>query len=426
MKILVVGSGGREHALVWKLTQSPKVDKVFCAPGNPGIGRIAKCVNIKPESTRSLADFASRNKIDMTVVGPEVPLARGIVDDFKRRKLKIFGPEKKAARIEASKVYAKEFMRTYHIPTAPFKVFDQSAEAIGFCKSLEYPAVIKADGLAAGKGVIVVKNFKEAQAAVNEIMVDKIFGKAGAQIVIESFLRGQEVSVMAITDGKHVLPMLSSQDHKQAYDGDRGPNTGGMGAYSPTSFVDEDMLAEINEHILQRAVAGFRSEGVRYKGVLYAGLMLTEQGPKVLEFNCRFGDPETQAVLPLLRSDLAELMKAVVSEKLSSFGKLSWHRGASACVIMASKGYPGKYSKGVQIRGLDTKFDQDTEIFHAGTEAKNGKLFTAGGRVLGIAARDKNLQQALGRAYRAVSKIKFEGASFRRDIGFRAAKPIAK
>ncbi len=424
MKVLVIGSGGREHALAWKLMQSKKVDKIFCAPGNAGISQIAKCVGIRPESHKALIDFAVRNKIGLTVVGPETPLAAGIVDDFQKRKLKVFGPNKKAARLEGSKVFAKEFMRKYHIPTAPFKVFSTSAEAIGFCHSVEYPVVIKADGLAAGKGAVVVKNQKEAEATIDDIMVKKTFGTAGNQLIVESFLRGQEVSIMALADGKTIVPFLSSQDHKQAFDGNRGPNTGGMGAYCPTSFVNEELTEQIDEHILQRTLNGLNEEGVHYKGLLYAGLMLTPQGPKVLEYNCRFGDPETPAVLPLLKPDLYDLMMAVINEKLSSYGKLAWHDGAAACVIMASRGYPGRYTTGVQIGGLQKKAENGTHIFHAGTAMKDRKLVTAGGRVLGVVGTDNNLRAALNRAYRTVYKIKFEGAMYRKDIGGNAAKPV--
>lgn len=423
MKVLVVGSGGREHALAWKLKTSKKVEKVFCAPGNAGIAQVAKCININPDNSKSLLDFAKRNKIGLTVIGPEDPLADGLADEFRKRRLKVFGPEKKAAQIEASKVFAKEFMREYHIPTAPFKVFSEASEAISFSKTLQFPAVIKADGLAAGKGVIIVRSRKQAQKVIEEIMVDKRFGAAGKRIIIESFLKGQELSIMAITDGRHIVPLLPSQDHKQIKEGDRGPNTGGMGAYCPVDFVTDEIREQIEEHILARAIAGFKNEKIRYRGVLYAGLMLTEQGPKVLEFNCRFGDPETQAVLPLLNSDLADLMMAAAAGKLGSFAKLSWHRGAAACVIMASKGYPGNYRKGAPIKGLDAKTDQSTHIFHAGTAQKNGKWVTAGGRVLGVVSRDRDLKQALAKAYRTVGKIKFEGAQYRKDIGHRSDQP---
>ena len=422
MKILVVGSGGREHTLVWKLKQSRKIDKIYCAPGNAGIGQIAKCVNIKADNIKQLADFASRNKIGLTVVGPEDPLAKGIADDFQKRKLKVFGPSRAAAQIESSKVFSKEFMRKYHIPTAPFRVFNMAAEAIGFCKAAEFPLVVKADGLAAGKGVIVVRNIKEATRAIESIMSQKVFGKAGDRILIESFLKGQEVSVMAFADGKTIIPLLSSQDHKQAYEGDRGPNTGGMGAYCPTPFVDEEMMEEIADHILSPTIKGLTEEGIKYKGILYAGLMLTPEGPKVLEFNCRFGDPEVQAVLPLLKTDLAELMMATVNQKLASFNKVSWEDSSAVCVVMASKGYPGKYSVGAQISGLHNSKDNQCQIFHAGTELRGKKWVTAGGRVLGVMGKDKNLKLALNRTYRLVSKIRFEGASYRRDIGSRAGK----
>jgi len=424
MKVLVIGSGGREHALVWKLKQSKKVDKIFCAPGNAGIAQDAKCVPVKPDNFKAIGDFAHRNKIGLVVVGPEDPLANGIVDDLRRRRLKVFGPNKKAARLEASKVFAKEFMRKYHVPTAPFKVFENSAEAIGFCKAVEFPIVIKADGLAAGKGAVVVKNRSQATSVINDMMVKKSFGKAGERIIIESFLKGQEVSIMAVVDGKTIVPFLSSQDHKQVHDGDRGPNTGGMGAYCPTIFTTDEVLEQVNEHILNRTLAGLKEEGISYKGVLYAGLMLTPQGPKVLEFNCRFGDPETQAVLPLLKTDLFEIMNAVVGQKLASVAKLAWHPGAAACVIMASRGYPGKYATGAQITGLNGKQEANSFVFHAGTTQKDKKWYTAGGRVLGVVGMDKDLHSALNRAYRTVHKIKFDGAQFRKDIGFRATRPI--
>ncbi len=424
MKVLVIGSGGREHALVWKLKSSKKVSKVFCAPGNGGICRIAKCVNIKADNIKALVDFAHRNKINLTVVGPEAPLASGIVDEFHRRKLAIFGPDKMGARLESSKVFSKEFMRRYHIPTASFQVCSTAAEAIGFCKTVQFPVVIKADGLAAGKGAVIVKDGEQARIVIEDMMLKKVFGSAGDRIVIESFLTGQEVSIMAIADSKTILPLLPSQDHKQAYDGDRGPNTGGMGAYCPVPFVTDEMLQQIDEMILQPTINGLAKEDIAFKGVLYAGLMLTATGPKVLEFNCRFGDPETQAVLPLLKSDLFDVMMAAANQKLSSVGKLDWHKGAAACVVMASRGYPGKYNTGVKISGLQNIKDNSSFIFHAGTERKGDRLVTSGGRVLGITGMDRDLKQALNRAYRHISRIKFDGAMYRRDIGFRTAKPI--
>ncbi len=424
MKVLVVGSGGREHTLVWKFKKSKKVTQVFCAPGNGGISQHARCVNIKADNIKGLIDFAAKDKVDLTVVGPETPLAMGIVDEFQKRKLKIFGPNMKAAQIESSKVFAKEFMRKYHIPTAAFKVFSAPSEAIGFCKSVEFPVVVKADGLAAGKGVLVTRNIKEATRAIENIMVKRMFGRAGDRIIVEPFLSGQEVSVMAITDGKTIQPFLSSQDYKQAYAGDRGPNTGGMGAYCPTGFTPREVMAEIVEQILTPAVNGMREEGIKYKGVLYAGLMLTETGPKVLEFNCRFGDPEAQVVLPLLRSDLYDLMMAVVSGKLGSAGKLQWRRETAACVVVVSRGYPGKYQTGVRISGLKDYTENGCQIFHAGTSLKGNLWTTTGGRVLGVTGIDKNLKAALNRTYRVVKKIRFEGATYRRDIGFRAGKPV--
>ncbi len=426
LKVLVIGSGGREHTLVWKLKKSRKVSKIFCAPGNGGISQAARCVNIKADNIKGLLDFASRNKIGLTVVGPEAPLAAGIVDEFQKRRLKIFGPDKKAARIESSKVFAKEFMRKYHIPTAPFRVFTTSAEAIGFLKTVEYPVVIKADGLAAGKGVMIARGNKEAAQSVEQIMVKRSFGNAGDQIIIESCLKGQEVSVMALTDGKTVRPFLSSQDYKQAFDGDRGPNTGGMGAYCPTHFVTQEVMTEIVEQILTPVVNGLAKEGIRYRGVLYAGLMLTPYGPKVLEFNCRFGDPETQAVLPLLRSDLCELMLAVAGGKLGSAPNLQWRHEVAACVVMASRGYPGKYRTGVRINGLRDFSDNDCQVFHAGTTLKGNEWTTSGGRVLGVTGVDKDLKAALRRAYGVVKKIRYDGAMFRHDIGFRANKPIVE
>jgi phosphoribosylamine--glycine ligase len=326
--------------------------------------------------------------------------------------------------LESSKVFSKEFMRKYHIPTAPFKVFESPADAIGFCNSVEFPVVIKADGLAAGKGVVVVKDRQQAEEVIHNIMTKRAFGNSGKRILIESFLTGQEVSIIAMSDGKTIVPMVSSQDHKQALDGDRGPNTGGMGAYSPTSFTDEETMKQIQEYILNRTINGLNEEGITYKGVLYAGLMLTPQGPKVLEYNCRFGDPETQAILPLLKSDLCDLMMAVVNQKLTSFAKLEWHPGAAACVIMASRGYPGKYATGMQISGLTGKQEDGSYVFHAGTARKDNHWVTSGGRVLGVMGMDKDLRSALNRAYRMVHKIKFDGAQYRKDIGFNASRPV--
>ncbi len=426
MKVLVIGSGGREHALVWKLKKSKKVSKLFCAPGNGGISQLARCINIKADNFKGLVDFAVRNKIDLTVVGPEAPLAMGIVDEFQKRKLKIFGPNKNAAQIESSKVFAKEFMRKYHIPTAPFKVFSNPAEAIGFCNAVQFPVVIKADGLASGKGAIVVRNIKQAISAIEQMMVKLVFGKAGERAIVESFLEGQEVSIMAMTDGRVFRPFLSSQDHKQVYDGDKGPNTGGMGAYCPTRLTSEGVMEEIVEQILAPTIKGLREEKITYKGVLYAGLMITPFGPKVVEFNCRFGDPEAQVVLPLLRSDLFDLLIAVVNGNLGSMPKFQWLRESAACVIMAPKGYPGKHATGIKISGLKDYSQNGCFIFHAGTALKGEEWVTTGGRVLGVTGVNKDLKSALDRAYQVVNKIKFDGAMYRRDIGFKATKPLER
>ncbi len=418
--VFIIGGGGREHALAWKLKQSSKVDRLFCAPGNAGIAKIARTVNIKPTDTRALADFALKNKIDLTVVGPEVSLAAGVVDEFNRHRLKIFGPNKAAAQLESSKIFAKEFMRKYHIPTAPFKSFTSSGAAIGFCKSAEYPVVIKGDGLASGKGVFVVRNFKEAADVINQVMEEGLIGEAGKKIIVESFLEGQEVSIMALCDGKTILPFPPSQDHKQAFEGDRGPNTGGMGAYSPAEFITPELMENIAAQILNPVLTGFEKENMIYRGAIYAGLMLTQNGPKVLEFNCRFGDPETQAVIPLLRGDIFDLLMAAATGKLQSVGKPTWRNQFSACVVMASKGYPRKYRTGLRIMGIDTKLGNGSYIFHAGTEKRGDDWVTAGGRVLGIVGIDNTLKLALNRAYDLVKRIRFEGAMYRRDIGFRA------
>lgn len=419
MKILVIGSGGREHALVWKLKQSKKAQKIYCAPGNAGMMRIAKCVNIAADDIERLAEFAVSSKINLTIVGPEQPLAAGIVDEFKRRRLKIFGPEKAGARLESSKVFAKEFMQKYHIPTAAFKIFDNLTDAIGFCKSIEFPTVIKVDGLAAGKGVIIAHSFDEAATTLEEIFNARKFGEAGLKVIIESCLEGQEVSVMAITDGKTFLPFLPSQDHKQAFEGDRGPNTGGMGAICPVDFVTEHVMEQITQFVLEPTIAGLRKENIPYRGVIYAGIMLTNSGPKVLEYNCRFGDPETQAVLPMLKSDLVEVMRATIEGRLDKLAKLDWRRGAAACVVMASKGYPGKYTKGRRISGLQNIREDGAYVFHAGTKRENNQWLTAGGRVLGVMGMGDDLKSALSKVYRIVKRIRFDGIYYRKDIGFR-------
>jgi phosphoribosylamine--glycine ligase len=426
LSVLVVGSGGREHALIWKLRQSRRVDKIYCAPGNGGIGLQAKCVNIEPSDTKGLMEFVQRNQIDLTVVGPEDPLASGIADEFQRRKLRIFGPEKKAAQIEASKVFAKQFMQKYHIPTAPFRVFDSAGEAMGFCKTLAYPAVIKADGLAAGKGVIVVDSVDEANKTIESIVLENKFGPAGEKVIVESFVPGQELSVMAFTDGKVVLPLLPSQDHKQIFEGDKGPNTGGMGACCPAPFVTDELLEQIRHLIFEPLLNGFRNENITYKGLIYAGLMITADGPKVLEFNCRFGDPETQVVLPMLKTDLVEIIQAVIDRRLSNIGTLSWRDGSAACVVLASQGYPGKYETGKPINGLRKSYGSGTVVFHAGTSRNGRTTVTAGGRVLNVVGMHNDLRSALGRAYDVAKRIQFSGVYYRKDIGFRVLQSKEK
>ena len=422
MKILVVGSGGREHALVWKLHSSPLVKKIYAAPGNAGISKLGECAEIASEDLAGLADFAEKNSIDLTVVGPELPLTLGIVDEFEKRNLSIFGPTKKAAEIEGSKVFAKEFMKKHHIPTASFRIFDKPDEALDFVKSSDMPLVIKADGLAAGKGAFIIEDVNAGISAIQKIMVEKIFKDAGTKVVVEDFLEGEEATILAFTDGKTILPMPSSQDHKKIYDGDRGPNTGGMGAYAPAPVVDDRMMRRIYDEILEPTIVGMEQEGRIFKGVLYTGLMLTDRGPKVMEFNCRFGDPETQVVLPLLKSDLAEISMSIVEGDLS-LEEVEWTDDFAVCVILASVGYPGKYEKGKQIFGLEKiEGAEDVLIFHAGTKQARGTLVTNGGRVLGVTGVDKNVEKAIHKAYVSVDKIKFDGVQFRRDIGYRVRR----
>ncbi len=424
MKILVVGSGGREHTLVWKLRQSRLVKKVYAAPGNAGISLIGNSVSINADNISALVNFAERHQIDMTVVGPELPLTLGIVDEFEKRGLKIFGPSKAAAEVEGSKAFAKEFMRKYHIPTAPFQIFTESAEAISFVKSSNLPLVIKASGLAAGKGAIVVRTLDEAIEAIEKIMVERVFGDAGDKVVVETFLEGQELSVMAFSDGKNVKVMLPSQDHKQIGEGDTGPNTGGMGAYCPAPFVNESMMKLIKDHILDPTIAGLAREGREYKGILYAGLMITETGPKVIEFNCRFGDPETQAVLPLLKSDLADIMIGAIDGDLNVADDIVWDSGAAACVVLSSKGYPGKAEIGKRIFGLRNYSDMDCFLFHAATRKEGKNWISSGGRVIGVTSIDKDLPSALSKAYSLINKIKFDGMYYRSDIGFKANNQV--
>ena len=420
MKILIIGSGGREHALAWKIAQSPRVKKIFCAPGNPGIAEIAECIDIEAENIEALYNFALRQKIDLTVVGPEDALAAGIVDRFSDGRLHIFGPNKRASIIEGSKVFAKTLMRKHSIPTADFRVFADVNQAKKHVVACKFPLVIKADGLAKGKGVFVCKTLEEANKHIDDLMKEKIFGLAGDKVVIEEFLSGEEVSILAITDGKTIVPLSSAQDHKAVYDGDKGPNTGGMGAYSPVPLIADDLQFYIEENILVPIVHAMKKEDRPYKGVIYAGLIITSNGPKVLEFNARFGDPETQVLLTRLKSDLVPLLLSTTTDNLEGV-EIEWSDNTSVCVVMTSRGYPDKYEKGLPILGLETlKGLDNVQVFHAGTAIKDGKVVTSGGRVLGVTALGKSIQEAQKTVYGAVQKITFEGAHYRRDIGVKA------
>jgi phosphoribosylamine--glycine ligase len=420
MKILVVGSGGREHALVWKIAQSPRVSKIYCAPGNAGISEQATIVPIKANDLNGLLEFALKEKIDLTVVGPEDPLTKGIVDLFESKSLSIFGSSKKAAEIEGSKAFAKEMMRKYHIPTGSYEIFGDPKEAKKYIRKLGAPVVVKADGLAAGKGVIVCNTVEEASQSVDRIMVERIFGEAGNRVVVEEYLVGEEASYIAFTDGKVILPMASSQDHKPIFDGDKGPNTGGMGAYSPAPVVTDQVHERILERILRPIVQGMGEEGRPYKGVLYAGLMIYDGHPRVLEFNARFGDPETQPVLMRMKGDIIPILEACMKGNLSGC-EIEWDSRASVCVVMASRGYPGDYERGKPIAGLkEVSKMEGVFVFHAGTVLKDGQVVTNGGRVLGVTGLGKDIPRAIERTYEAVKKISWEGVHYRTDIGQKA------
>lgn len=420
MKILIVGSGGREHALAWKIAQSPMVKKIFCAPGNPGIAEVAECIDLEAENIDGLYNFALKQKIDLTIVGPEDALMAGIVDRFRDGHLNIFGPNKRASIIEGSKVFAKTLMRKHGIPTADFKVFEDLKQAKKHLTTCEFPLVIKADGLAKGKGVFVCKTLEEANKHIDDIMQEKIFGHAGDKVVIEEFLSGEEVSILAVTDGNTIFPLPSVQDHKAVYDGDKGPNTGGMGAYSPVPLITEDMQLSIEENILVPIIHAMKKENRPYKGVIYAGLIITSTGPKVLEFNARFGDPETQVLLMRMKSDLVPLILSTVKNNLEEIN-IEWNNGVSVCVVMTSRGYPDKYERGFPISGLETVRElPNVQVFHAGTSMKDRKVITNGGRVLGVTAVGKDIQEAQKTAYGAIQKLSFEGAHYRRDIGAKA------
>ncbi|NLT16279.1 MAG: phosphoribosylamine--glycine ligase [Clostridiales bacterium] len=417
MKILVVGGGGREHAIVWKLSQNVKKPEIHCAPGNGGIASLAACGPIRATDVPAMVEYAKKERFDLVVVAPDDPLALGMVDRLEEAGIRAFGPNAAAARIEASKVFAKDLMKKYGIPTSGYRVFDSPEAALAHLAGCEYPTVVKADGLALGKGVIICRTEEEAKAAVRRIMVERAFGEAGARVIVEDYIEGPEVTVLCFVDGTHMVPMVSSQDHKPVFDGDRGPNTGGMGTFAPTPKYTPEVEDEVTRTILLPTVKAMALEGIPFKGVLYFGLMLTKDGPRVLEYNARFGDPETQAVLPLLKTDLIDIMEATIDGRLDAM-QVQWEQGAAVCVVMASGGYPGAYEKGYEITGLDTLGDKDGIIvFHAGTRVEDGRTLTAGGRVLGVTAVARDIAGAREKAYAAVERIRFTGAHYRRDIG---------
>jgi len=418
MRVLVIGSGGREHALAWKIAQSPLVKKVFCAPGNAGTVNVAENIDIPSDNIDALLQFATVTGIGLTIVGPEQPLVKGLVDSFEESGLRVFGPSQRAAEIEGSKVFCKDLMKKYGIPTARYESFDSLDQVKLFTKEDE-PVVVKASGLAAGKGVILCSNAEEARSAVQSIMQEKAFGNAGDQVVVEEFLTGQEVSLLAFTDGKTVLPLDSAQDHKAAFDGDKGPNTGGMGAYSPALVFTEELKQQVIDEIMIPTVRAMAKEGRYYRGILYAGLMLTESGPKVLEFNARFGDPETQPIMMRIKNDIVPIFEACIDGTLAK-QSLQWRQEPTICVVMAAKGYPSSYEKGKEISGLNSDENRQVVVFHAGTKLENGKVLTNGGRVLGVTALGSDINQAIKNAYSAVDKIKWDGIHYRKDIGNKA------
>ena len=418
MRVLILGSGGREHALAWKIAQSPKVNKIYCAPGNAGTASVAENIDISPDNIQALLNFALIKGIGLTVVGPEQPLVKGIADSFEESGLRVFGPSQRAAEIEGSKVFCKDLMKKYGIPTARYESFNSLDQVKLFTKE-EDPVVVKASGLASGKGVVLCRNGKEARSAIQSIMQGKVFGNAGDQVVIEEFLTGQEVSLLAFTDGKTILPLESAQDHKAAFDDDKGPNTGGMGAYSPAPIFTDELKKKVVDEIMIPTVRAMAKEGRYYRGILYAGLMLTESGPKVLEFNARFGDPETQPIMMRIKNDIVPIFEACIDGTLAT-QTLQWKPESTVCVVMAAKGYPGSYEKGNEITGLNLNENQQAMVFHAGTKLDNGKVLTNGGRVLGVTALGLNINQAIKNAYSVVDKIKWDGIHFRKDIGSKA------
>ena len=424
MRVLVIGQGAREHTLCWKIAESKRVDTLFCAPGNGGISDIAECVDIKADDIDKLLDFAKSNKIDLTVVGPEVPLVEGIVDKFNKENLKIFGPDKNSAALEGSKIFSKQAMKRFNVLTADFEVFDNPEKAKSYIKSKDTPLVIKADGLCAGKGVIVAKSKEEALSAVDSIMISKDFGKAGKRIIIEDCLLGEEASIIIVSDGKDFIQFPSSQDHKRALDNDQGPNTGGMGAYSPAPVMTDKMSKQVEDDIIRPIIEGLYNEGTPYKGVLYIGLMIVDNKPYILEFNVRFGDPETQVILPKLKSDLLDIIESSIDGNIKDITP-EWDDRASVCVVCASGGYPGTYEKNLTIEGLDkASLIDDVVVFHAGTKKENSKYLTTGGRVLGVMAMAEDIKKAIDKSYEAVNLINFNNMHYRKDIGYKAMERI--
>ena len=415
MKILVVGSGGREHAIAWKLAKSKRVEKLYCAPGNAGIASVAECVPVKAEDLEGIRDFCVENKVDMAVIGPEVPLSMGITDLLNEAGIRVFGPDKNCSQLEGSKSFTKAFLKRHHIPTAGYREYTEKEALKKDIGIFGYPMVLKADGLAAGKGVVLAENYEEAEKAIEEMMGDRIFGDAADLIVVEECLRGIEASMLCFVDGRTIVPMESAQDYKRIFDGDKGPNTGGMGTYSPSLIFNDELKKEIDEKILQPTIRGFIEDGLDFHGVLFIGLMIGEDGPKVIEFNNRFGDPETQSVLMRLETDLADIFDACIDGTLDQID-IRWSDRRTVCVVLASGGYPGSYEKGKVIRGLDD-VDEDIVVFHAGTAEKDGQIVTSGGRVLGVTAVGATNDEARAKAFANVEKITFEGAQYRKDIG---------
>ena len=428
MRILVIGSGGREHALCWKIAQSLKTSKLFCAPGNGGIAQAAELVDIAADDIAGLLAFSKKERIDLVVVGPEAPLVKGIVDTFQEEGFKIFGPSKELAVLEGSKVYSKELMKKLGVPTAEFKIFDKYDDALKHIRTRKLPFVVKADGLAAGKGVVVCKHLDEAETALKNMMVDKAFGVSGNRVIVEDCLVGEEASIIVVSDGKNVVPLASSQDHKRIFDGDRGPNTGGMGAYSPAPVVTEALFKKVLDTVIYPVINHFLREGKPYRGALYAGIMITDAGPFVLEFNARFGDPETQAILPRMKSDLVDLIEKSLDAGLGDY-RAEWDVRPCVSVVLAAGGYPGDYAKGIKISGLDAVREmKDVAVFHAGTKRGrratdgSGTVVTNGGRVLNVSALSSDMKSALDTCYKAIAKIHFDKMHYRRDIGYRALK----